>query len=114
MLDAHVGVSERTGHVVFALHGELDTLSAADAARILMAAAAPRLRIIVDLAEVTFMDCRSVHELISARAQVRQAGGDLLLAAPQPSVLRLLSLLNLIDVLPVATSAEEAINAAGS
>jgi anti-sigma B factor antagonist len=114
MLDSHAGVSERAGYVVVALHGELDTLSAADAARMLMAAAAPQLRIIVDLAEVTFMDCRSAHELISARAQVRQAGGDLLLAAPQPRVLRLLSLLDLIDLLPVVSSAEEAINGARS
>jgi anti-sigma B factor antagonist len=110
MLDTHADLNTRTSHVVVALRGELDATNAAGTARILQAAVVPQLRIIVDLSEVTFMDCRSVRELISVRAQVQQAGGALLLAGPQPIVRRLLSLLELIGPFPVFASAEEAIN----
>ena len=110
MLDTHVGSSGCIGYVVVALGGELDATNAAGTARILQAAVAPQLRIIVDLAKVTFMDCSSVRELLSARTQVRQAAGALLLAAPQPIVRRLLSLLGLIGLLPVFASVEEAVS----
>jgi anti-anti-sigma factor len=108
--DVHVGPITRTGYVVVALRGELDATNAAGTARILQAAVAPQLRIIVDLAEVTFMDCRSVREVISVRGPVQQAGSGLLLAGLQPMVRRLLYLLDLIGLLPVFASAEEAVN----
>jgi len=95
--------------VVVALRGELDITNAAGTARILSAAIAPQLRIIVDLTEVTFMDCTSAYALISSRAQARKTGGDLLLAGPQPPVRRLLSLLDPAGP-PVFTSEQEAIN----
>ena len=110
MLDTHVGTRARTGYVVVALRGELDETNAAAAGRILMAAVAPQLRIIVDLAEVTFMDCRSVRELMSVRAQAQQAGGALLLAGLQPTVRRLLCHLDLVGLLPVFASADEAVS----
>jgi anti-sigma B factor antagonist len=110
VLDVDVGSTAHTGYVVVALRGELDTTTAAGTARILAAAVTPQLRIIVDLAEVAFIDCGSVHELVSARAHVQQAGGALLLARPQPTVRRLLCLLDLIGLLPVFAGVEEAIN----
>jgi anti-anti-sigma factor len=109
VLDIDVGSTARTGYVVVALRGELDTTNAAGTARILTAAITPQLRIIVDLADVTFIDSKSVRELMSARAQAQQAGGALLLARPQPTVRRLLSLLDLIGLFPVFASVEEAI-----
>jgi hypothetical protein len=45
---------------------------------------------------------------VYARKQALQAGGDLLLAAPERPVLRLLSLIGLIGWLPVFASVEEA------
>ena len=110
MLDVRAGSSARTGYVVVLLRGELDATNAAGTARILQAAVAPQLRIIVDLLEVTFMDCRSVRELMSVRAQAQQAGGALLLAGLQPTVRRLLCHLDLIGLLPVFASADEAAN----
>jgi anti-sigma B factor antagonist len=110
VLETDASSPARTGYVVVALRGELDTTNAAGTARILQAAVAPQLQIIVDLAEVTFMDCRSVRELVSMRTQAQQAGGALLLAGPQPRVRRLLSLLDLIGLLPAFTSVEEAVN----
>jgi anti-anti-sigma factor len=79
----------------------------------LRAHAARGARIVVDLAGVTFMDCGSLHELMSVRAQARRAGGDLVLAGPQPIVLRLLSLVSAADMIgqcPVFASVHDAVN----
>jgi anti-anti-sigma factor len=66
-------------------------------------------------ADLAFMDCSSLRELASTRAQARRAGGDLMRAGPQPIVLRLLLLL-LTDVInhwPEFASVEEAASVAG-
>ena len=110
MPDVMVGPSARTGYVVVLLRGELDITNSASTARILQAAVAPQLRIIADLAEVTCIDCRSVRELMSVRARAQQADGALLLAGLQRAVRRLLCHLDLIGLLPVFASADEAAN----
>ena len=46
------------------------------------------------------------------RAQARQAGGDLLLAAPRGPVRRILALTGLIDVFSVHASVEDAVRIA--
>jgi hypothetical protein len=51
--------------------------------------------------------------MVSAWKQARQAGGDLLLAAPQQLVLRLLSLTDLTGLLPVFASVARAANGDG-
>ena len=80
------------GHVVVALSGELDISGAGHLGRALRAAAGSGSRIIVDLAELSFIDCAGLAALASARREARQAGGDLLLAAAAKPVARLLSL----------------------
>jgi anti-sigma B factor antagonist len=101
------------GYVVVALRGELDISGAAIIERALAGAAASRSRVIVDLAELAFIDCRCVYALAPAWNQARQAGGDLLLASPRGLVLRILSLTGLTDLLPVSASVEEAASGAG-
>jgi anti-anti-sigma factor len=100
--------------VVIALRGELDVCTAADAVRALTAPAAAGARIIVDLAELAFMDCCSLNQLMAVRAQARGAGGDLVLAGPQPVVLRLLVLCDMVSRRLVFTSVDEAAGGAGS
>ena len=62
-LSSHVS----PGHVVVVLRGELGISGAASTRRALAGAAAPRSRVITDLAELTFMDGRGVEAA---------AGGD--------------------------------------
>jgi stage II sporulation protein AA (anti-sigma F factor antagonist) len=107
-LSSHVS----PGYVLVALR-ELDVSGAAATERALASAAAPSSRVIVDLAELTFLDCCCVYALASAWKQARQAGGDLLLASPRALVLRLLSLTGLIALLRVFASVEEATSGAG-
>jgi len=104
--------SERAGCVVVALRGELDVCTAADGLRALTGPAAAR--VVVDLAELAFMDCYSLGEIMAVRAQARRAGGDLVLAGPQPAVLRLLVLCDMVSRGLVFASVEEAVSGAGS
>ena len=96
------------GRVVVALRGELDVLDAASLAAALAAVAAREPEIIVDLAGLEFIDPSGVAALVLVRQQARQAGGDLLLAAPQGEVMRFLTITRLVDAFSVHASVEQA------
>lgn len=109
----HILRSRRYGCVVvFALRGELDLLDADDIAAMLAAAVVRNPLVILDLTALTFIDCYALGVLVRVRTQARQAGGDLLLAAPHGWVLRALTLTKLTDVFAVHTSVERAMQAA--
>jgi anti-anti-sigma factor len=100
----------RAGCVVIALRGELDVCTASDGLRALTALAATPAWIIVDLTELAYMDCYSLSELLAVRAQALRAGGGLVLAGPQPVVLRLLVLCGIASHRLVFTSVDEAVS----
>jgi anti-anti-sigma factor len=79
---------------------------------VLTAAAAGNPRIIIDLAALEYIDCCASGALGRVRAQARQAGGDLLLAAPCGPVRRILALTGLIDVFSVHASVADAVRIA--
>jgi anti-anti-sigma factor len=112
MAAAGLSTREYGGHVVVALNGELDVVNAESVMAVLAAAVARDLRIIVDLAALEFIDCCALGGLGRVRAQARQAGGDLLLAAPRGPVRRLLALTGLIDVFSVHASVADAVRIA--
>jgi len=112
MAAAGLSTREYGGHVVVALNGDLDVVNAESVMAVLAAAVARDLRIIVDLAALEFIDCCALGVLGRVRAQARQAGGDLLLAAPRGPVRRILTLTGLIDVFSVHASVEDAVRIA--
>jgi anti-anti-sigma factor len=91
---------------------ELDAGDAESIMAALTSVAARDPRIIVDLAALEFIDCCALGGLGRVRAQARQAGGDLLLAAPRGPVLRILALTGLIDVFSVHASVQDAVRIA--
>ena len=105
---AGLSTREYGDHVVVVLDGELDVVDAESVMTVLAAVVARDPRIIVDLAALEFIDCCALGALGRVRAQARQAGGDLLLAAPRGPVRRLLDLTGLIDVFSVHASVEDA------
>jgi anti-sigma B factor antagonist len=113
MFSVDLSTRECGGHVVVALCGELDLADAAEVAAALVAAVAREPGIIVDLAGLEFIDCSGVAALARGRRHARQAGGDLLLAAPQQRVLRVLAITCLVDGFSVYASVEEAAGSAG-
>ena len=108
MTSVAMSTTERDGKVVVALRGELDMADAASVAAALAAVAARQPEIIVDLSFLEFIDSSGVAALARGRKLARHAGGDLLLAAPQQQVLRVLVLTRLIEVFSVHASVSEA------
>ena len=108
MISVDLSTSECDGKVVVALRGELDMADAASVAAALAAVAARQPEIIVDLSLLEFIDSSGVAALARGRKLARHAGGDLLLAAPQQQVLRVLVLTRLIEVFSVQASVDEA------
>jgi len=113
MFSADLSAHEGGDHVVVALRGELDMADAASIAATLTEIAARGPTIIVNLAALEFMDSSGVAALARGRRQARQAGGDLVLAAAQQQVLRILVLTRLADAFLVHASVNEAIFSAG-
>jgi anti-anti-sigma factor len=73
MAGAGLMVCARDGYTVVALRGQLDVCTAVDSVRTLTAHAASGARIIVDLAELTFIDCSSLREVISVFTSMHDA-----------------------------------------
>ena len=92
MLDMDLGSGECGGYAVVALRGELDLVNAEAVAAGLRAVAAREPRIIVDLAGLEFIDASGIAALVRGRRHARNAGGDVLLAAPQRLVRRVLAI----------------------
>lgn len=67
-----------------------------------------RVRVVVNLAHVDFMDSSGLGALISGLKSARQAGGDLRIAAPNPQVSMVLQLSNLDRVLSVRSDPDQA------
>jgi anti-sigma B factor antagonist len=104
--------SARAGCLIIALCGELDVSTAEDGLSALTAPAGTR--VVLDLAQLAFMDCCSLGEIKAAQAQARRAGGELVLAGPQPVVLRLLVLCDVVSRGLVFASVDEAVSGTGS
>jgi anti-sigma B factor antagonist len=103
----------RDGHLLVTVRGELDLVDAAAVATALMTAADREPRIVLDLANLKFIDVTGMAALARARRHARRAGGDLLLAAPRPQMLRLLSTPALAYRFTVYASVEEAVGCFG-
>ncbi len=108
MFRMDLGSGECGGHVVVALRGELDVLYAPAAATALGDLAARRPRIIVDLTGLEFIDVSGIAALARGRRHARNAGGDLLLAAPQRAVRRILTIIWKPDGFAIHASVAEA------
>ena len=114
-LSPRINLSSREGdgRAVVALRGELDVADAASAAAALTAVAVRARELIVDLAGLEFIDSSGLAALVVARKQARKAGGDLLLAAPQDQVLRVLAATRLTGVFAVHASVGQAAGRGG-
>jgi anti-sigma B factor antagonist len=108
MFRMDLGSGERGGHVVVALRGELDLLFAPAVATALEDLAASQPRIIVDLAGLEFIDVNGMAALARGRRRARRVGGDLLLAAPQRQVRRVLTIIGQADGFALHASVAEA------
>ncbi|HLX49447.1 MAG TPA: STAS domain-containing protein [Streptosporangiaceae bacterium] len=108
MVSVDLSTSECGGRAVVTLSGELDVADAASVVAAFEMAVARQCEIIVDLAGLEFIDSSGLAALARVRKQARHAGGDVLLAAPQQQVLRVLALTRMLDDFSVHASVDEA------
>jgi anti-sigma B factor antagonist len=113
MFNVELKVGGLGGHAVLALCGEFDLADVpAVASHFIAAVAACGPLVIVDLAGLEFIDCCGMGVLVQAMKWTRENGGDVLLAAPQQHVRRLLRLTALNGVFSVYSSVEQAASGA--
>jgi anti-sigma B factor antagonist len=85
------------------LDGQMDIATCPAIRRFLMAAiSGGDVHLAVDVSGVAFIDASGIGVLVAAANRARQAGGGLTLLAPSPQVRRLLDILRLDAVLPIA------------
>jgi len=113
MVNLELSTRAGDGQAVVVLRGELDVTEAASVAASLSVVATSGRDVIVDLAGLEYIDSSGLAALVLARQQARRAGYDLLLAAPQQQVLRMLAVTRLIDVFAVHARVDEAFCSAG-
>lgn len=94
---------------VVAPRGRLNMVAARQLREALTAlVAAGTTRIVVDLAETTFLDSSALGALVAGLKTARQAGGDLRIARPTESVLMVFKLTNMDKVLRPRDDVESA------
>jgi anti-sigma B factor antagonist len=108
MVSIDLRTVERDGLAVVGLRGALDAADAAGVAVSLAGVVAGHPDIIIDLADLAFIDCGGLWALAGAREQAGRAGGGLLLAAPQRLVLQVLALTGLAGAFSVHPSLAQA------
>ena len=114
MFSVDLTTSEHDGLTVAVLRGELDVTDAAGVAAELCVVASGGRVVIADLAGLTYIDSSGLAALAHVHRHARRGGGDLLLAAPQPRVLRILAITRLTDVFSVHAGLDEAARSAGA
>jgi anti-sigma B factor antagonist len=89
-------VADDDGETVVTAAGELDINTAPELREQLARLVNEGARqIVVDLTKVSFVDSTALSVLVSALKRLRQAGGDLELASPNPSVRRVFEITGL-------------------
>ena len=106
-------VSSREGYPLVRLEGESDVTVRGRLRTALTAqAAAAKPHLVVDLSGLSFIDCSCLRVLWQVSRMEEEAGGSLRLAAPQPTVARVMELGGVDQVIGVHDSVANAVIAA--
>jgi anti-sigma B factor antagonist len=98
LLDLERATSESVVH----LHGEVDLFNASTLRRCLEELAeAGEQRVVVDMADLGFIDSSGLGALVGGMRRLRRAGGEVVLRSPRGQAAKLLEVTGLENVLPV-------------
>ncbi len=109
MQDVELEADVRDGHSVVVLRGDLDVTGAADAGVAIAALVTRGRTLVIDMSALDFMDCAALGVLLKVQTLARRGGGDVVLAAPQPYVRRLLALTGRDELFCVQASVAAAV-----
>jgi len=111
---AVASITEQAGRTVVALSGEIDMGEAPKVRRALLDSIKQKRDILVDLAQVTYIDSSGIASLIEGLQAARKQKNDLALVSVSQSALRVLELDHLQRVFIVHADLETALAAATS
>jgi anti-sigma B factor antagonist len=72
------------------------------------------LNVIADFSGVDFMSSAGLRAILASVKEARAAGGDFRLAAPQPSIEKVLKMAGFYNILKIFMTTQEAIDSFGS
>ncbi|WP_329459573.1 STAS domain-containing protein [Streptomyces sp. NBC_01497] len=101
----------RGARIVVSIQGDLDMHAAGDLHNEAGDLLTTHPLMIMDLSGITFCDSSGYNALLRLRRRAGEAGGQLVLAAPPPTVSRLLALTGAEEVFDVYSSRAEALAA---
>jgi anti-sigma B factor antagonist len=107
-------VDQIDGCAIVRAGGEIDSHTVHAFHEVVTEAASLASRVVIDLAQVTFVDSSGLGGLILARKNARERGGSVSLVSPPPMVRRLLGSTRLHDVFDIYDSLAEAIRPPGA
>jgi len=103
------------GVVLLAMAGEIDLATSGHFREsVEVALGAGSQAMVLDMAEVTFMDSTMLRELLRAHKDLDASGGRLVLAAAQPAIRRLLELTGTTGLFELVPDRDEALAAVAS
>src|SRR4051812_11476832 len=104
-----------TAAAVVVARGEIHLATAPEfSERLNTAIAEGRTRVVVDLTEVVFIDSTGLSVLLNALRRITRAGGTLVLACANPTVLRLFAVTKMDTTFPIVATREEALARVGA
>lgn len=107
MMDLHLSIQRHDDRALIQIGGEIDLATCPQLQAVLVELVDRGCRqLIVDLGQVSFLDCTGIGVLVDARRRVQEYGGSLKLVRPKPLVRRVLTLTGMTTVLPIHTSLE--------
>src|SRR5215472_13523729 len=95
--------------VCLAVAGEIDLDNASELKACLQIAAHSRETIIVDLADLRYLDSTGIQVLLDAQRKLAIGGRMIVLAVPSASIRRVLGLVRMEEIIPTFSSVEEAL-----
>ena len=102
-----VSISATESYVLVRLAGEADTTVGVQLRELLAAVLAGMRHLVVDISGLHFMDAACVRVLVTACRAAEDAGGTLVLVAPQPIVARMLRLCRVDQLIAVYRNVTE-------
>lgn len=94
---------------VIALAGELDAFDAPELRRTFETVLESEpLLVVLDLADVTFLDSTVLGAIVGLLRRVREAGGELRTVLPKTTARRIFEITNLVTALDISPSRDEA------
>jgi anti-anti-sigma factor len=83
------------------LHGELDMASVSILIDCLMGIVLVAEQVVLDFAELDFIDCSGLHAIAAVAQQVAAYGGSVSIRSPRPQTLRLLELVDFEQIVTI-------------